>query len=310
VYDLQGRASQIAVGALLETISIAASGEGMTAEIIRRPDTPETAPQFDVRLVNADGLARDPLHPFIKERVTQRRPFSTVPLSLADKKRLEAALPPGYSLLWIEGDASRKRMAKLLFLNAHIRLTIPEAYRVHKDIIQWNARFSDDRIPDQAVGLDPVALKLMRWAMVSWERVRFLNRYLAGTWMPRLQLDYLPGLKCAAHFMLVADKKPPGLDDYLAGGRALQRFWLACASVGLQFQPEMTPLIFSDYVTKGIEFTGDAKARDNALGLRDALLGMVGDESLLERSVFMGRVGYGKEPGARSLRLPLKKLYK
>ncbi len=310
VYDLQGHASQIAVGALLETISIAASGEGMTAEIIRRPDTPETAPRFDVRLVNADDPVRDPLHPFIKERVTQRRPFSSDPLTLADKQRLEAALPPGYRLLWIEGDAPRKRMAKLLFLNAHIRLTIPEAYRVHKDIIQWNAQFSEDRIPDQAVGLDPVALKLMKWAMKSWDRVRFLNRYLAGTWMPRIQLDYLPGLKCAAHFLLVGETKPEGIDDYLAAGRSLQRFWLACTSVGLQFQPEMTPLIFSGYVAGGIEFTRNAEARDNAGRLRDELQRLVGGRDVLERGVFLGRIGYGAAPKSRSLRFPLSRLIK
>ena len=50
VYDLDGTSSQIAVGALLETIAIAASAEGMRAEFSRRPDTPETALLIDVHL--------------------------------------------------------------------------------------------------------------------------------------------------------------------------------------------------------------------------------------------------------------------
>lgn len=69
-------------------------------------------------------------------------------------------------------------MARLLFANAEIRLTTPEAYEVHKSIIEWNAQISGDRIPDRAVDLDPVALRAMRWAMHSRERVKFLN-----TWM-------------------------------------------------------------------------------------------------------------------------------
>lgn len=310
VYDLRGRASQIAVGALLENIAVAASAQGLRAEMERLPDSAEEAPQIDVQLVADESLKTDPLYPFIKARVTQRRPLATEPLTDADRMRVEQSLPEGYSLVWIEGEANRERMAKLLFLNAHIRLTIPEAYRVHKEIIEWNASQSVDRIPDQAVGLDPVALKAMRWAMGSWGRVQFLNKYLAGTLMPRIQMDYLPGRKCAAHFLLVADGKPVDIDDYFAGGRALQRFWLACTSAGLQFQPEMTPLIFSGYVAQGIHFTDDVTAQGNARRLRDQLQGMVGGEAVLERGVFMGRVGYGAAPKARSLRLALDRLKK
>lgn len=310
VYDLQGRASQIAVGALLETIAIAATRHGRDAVIERKPDGPDTASEINVLLRARESSEGDSLAPFIEGRVTQRRAFSAQALSDKDRARLEQALPEGFSVVWIEGTDKRRAMAKLLFLNAHIRLTIPEAYRVHKRIIQWGARFSEDRIPDQAVGLDPVALKLMRWAMGSWERVKFLNRYLAGTWMPRIQLDLVPGLKCAAHFMLVADGRPAGIDEYLAAGRALQRFWLTCTSLGMQFQPEMTPLIFSGYVAEGVAFTSDAKAKANAARLREQLQALVGGSQVLERGVFMGRIGYGLPPAARSIRLSLGKLTK
>ncbi len=307
VYDLEGRASQIALGALLETIAVAATGDGLRAEFLRRADTPEIAPQIEVELVPHPAGSRDALYDFIKERVTQRRALSTESLSLGDKQRLEACLPDGFGVEWIESGENKKRMARLLFLNAKIRLTIPEAYRVHKRIIEWNTRYSEDRIPDQAVGLDPVALKLMRWAMQSWKRVRFLNRYLAGTWMPRIQLDFVPGLRCAAHFLLVAEKRAERIDDYLTAGRALQRFWLTVTRLGLQFQPEMTPLIFSGYVGNGTEFTRDVRARDDAAHLKKRLEALVGAENLA-RGAFLGRIGYGGYPLARSLRFPLARL--
>ncbi len=309
VYDLQGRASQIALGALLETIAVAASGEGMRAEFQHCPDTQETAPQIEVELVPDSSISRDALCGFIKERVTQRRALSTEPLATVDKQRLQASLPDGFRVQWIEGGENKKRMANLLFLNAKIRLTIPEAYRVHKEIIEWNARYSEDRIPDQAVGLDPVALKLMRWALHSWKRVSFLNRYLAGTWMPRIQLDLVPGLRCAAHFVLVADNPPERIGDYLAAGRALQRFWLTCASCGLQFQPEMTPLIFSGYLGDGIQFTRERAAQKDAEVLKQRLESLAGPD-VVEHGVFMGRVGYGAAPSSRSIRLPLTQLNK
>jgi len=34
------------------------------------------------------------------------------------------------------------------------------------------------------VGLDAINLNAMRWAMQSWERVAFVNRYFAGTVLP------------------------------------------------------------------------------------------------------------------------------
>ena len=75
VYDLDGRASQIAVGALLETIAIAASAEGLEARFTRRVDAPEEKPLIDVYLQKAADPGAHKLLPFVKARVTQRRPF-------------------------------------------------------------------------------------------------------------------------------------------------------------------------------------------------------------------------------------------
>jgi hypothetical protein len=310
VYDLEGRASQIAVGALLENIRVAATGEGMGAAFSIREDAPESAPLIDVHLTaptQEGAVQQDALLPFIRNRVTQRRPLSTAPLRPRDRTRLEAAVGPGYRVLWLDQPTQIRDMARLLFRNAHIRLTIPEAYKVHKRIIEWDARFSEDRIPDQAVGLDAANLKTMRWAMQSWDRVVFLNRYFAGTVLPRIILDLLPGRRCAAHFFIVADKAPASLSDYLEGGRAMQRLWLTAASLGVQYQPEMTPLIFSNYVRQGRQFTQDRTALQTAEDLKDQLETLIGSEALAS-TVFMGRVGYGPEPTSRSMRLALDKL--
>lgn len=312
VYDLDGQASQIAVGALLQNIRIAASGEGMDAKFSIRENTPEPTPLIDVRLVNIspdEPLQQNQLLSFIRSRVTQRRPFSTRPLRPVDRKRLEEAVSAGYRVVWLDQPAQKRDMARLLFRNAHIRLTIPEAYEVHRRIIEWDSRFSKDRIPDQAVGLDTLNLKTMRWAMQSWDRIVFLNRYFAGTILPRIMLDLLPGRRCAAHFFIVADKEPTSLPDYLEGGMAMQRFWLTAASLGLQYQPEMTPLIFSNYVRGGRRFTKDSTALKTAETLKDQLSNLIG-EQVLASTVFMGRIGYGKYPSSRSERLPLEQLMK
>ena len=73
VYDFDGHPSQVALGALLETIAIAASGLGSRAVISRREAYPETTPTFDIRLEPAPGITADPLIPYITQRSVQRR---------------------------------------------------------------------------------------------------------------------------------------------------------------------------------------------------------------------------------------------
>lgn len=306
VYDLDGHASQLAVGALLETLAISATGEGRQARISRRPDTPDDHLLIDVRFEPA-APAPDPLFSSIEKRVVQRRPMSIRPLTLAQRQVLESALPAGYRVLWFEALAERWRVARLLFDNAKIRLTIPEAFEVHRSVIEWGARFSEDRIPDQAVGADPLTTRLMRWAMADWRRITLLNRWFLGDLPPRIQLDLLPGLACAAHFTLLAPTALHAVDDYLDAGRAMQRFWLTAASQGLYVQPEMTPVIFSRYHRHRLRFTGVAQAAAKVENLNRRVAEMLAGESV-DRLFFMGRVGDGPAPRARSVRRPLEQL--
>lgn len=306
VYDLDGRPSQISIGALLETISIAASAHCLTAHVDRRLDFPDTTPTFDVRFAVDDSLRRDPLIDSIKMRSVQRRPMSTRALTAQERAALEASLGSDYWVSWIESVRDRFRVALLMFDNAKLRLTMPEAYRVHREVIQWNARFSEDRVPDQALGIDPLTARLMRFVLASWQRVEFFNRYLAGTWVPRIQMDFIPGLACAAHLVIKAHRRPSTVDDFVAAGRAIQRFWLTATRLGLFQQPEMTPLIFGAYVRNGVAFTQRAELQTRARALAAATRDVVGSD--VDCAVWMGRIGAGPAPTARSTRRALEQL--
>jgi hypothetical protein len=336
VYDLRGHASLIALGALLETIAIAASTQGLRAaftplaadedHLDPRPAQPAdssagVSPATSGRYRFAAAFSpfpsgdvdakshSDPLASFIEKRVTQRRPLSTRRITPQQQQTLSAALPPGFRVEFRPSIVDRFRLARLLFRSAHIRLTTREAYETHRVVIQWGARFSEDRIPDQAVGVDPLTRRLMRWVMGSWGRVQFLNRFLAGTIAPRVQLDFMPALRCAGHFFLIAENPPSSSDDFVAAGRALQRYWLTATSLGLLAQPEMTPLIFAQYTKAGVRFTQSQQALDRAARITGQLDDLLGRE-VCQRTVFMGRIGFGRNPVSRSLRLPVERLMK
>lgn len=307
VYDLDGHSSQIAIGALIETAAIAASHHGMRLEAQRRRESPDARPVFDLAFIADPTLSPDPLFESITVRSVQRRPLRTRPLTATEKEALEKSVGTGHSIHWLEGFGTRLKTAVFLFQAAKLRYITQEAYEVHKDIIEWGAQFSDERVPDQSLGADRFSLLLMRHVMKSWRRVEFFNRFFAGTWLPRIQLDFIPGLACGAHFLLLANSPARTIDDYLAAGRAVQRFWLTASQLGLKLQPEVTPLIFSRYARDKIGFSAQPGTQEMANRLDLRLAARVGPQTR-DRALFMGRLGAGRAPVSRSRRRSLDRL--
>ena len=304
LYDFDGRASQIAHGALLETMRIAATGFGFASRWTLRPGSPDTAPIYDVVLEPAATIAADPLIPSIRKRAVQRRMMRLTPLSDTERRALLDAVGPDYSVRLFESIGDRLKVARLLWDNARLRLTCPEAYEVHRSVIEWNARFSIDRIPDQAVGVDPLTARLMHWVMESWERVDFFNRYLGGTVAPRIQLDFLPAIGCAAHLLLLPRRPLESIEDHVRAGEVMQRLWLTVTSLGLNLQPEMTPVIFRWYVRRGRSISAAPGIDSGAARLAANFESIAGVDAAAPFAFFC-RVGAGNSPWARSLRREL-----
>ena len=306
VYDLDGWGSHLSHGALLETLALAATRFSMRARIAPVDRITEQHFIYRVTLDSDPSCHEHSLVRHIEHRTVQRRPMRTRPLLPSQRSALEQAAAP-YTVVWLESVRHRCRMAHLLFRNAHIRLTIPEAYAVHKAVIAWNAETSEDRLPDAALGADPVLLSMMRWAMVSWRRVSFLNRYAAGTFMPRLALDLWPAIACSAHFALIAPHQSQVMEHRINAGRSVQRFWLTATELELQLQPAFTPLVFARYARERRRFSvadqAHSTARETARAL-DELLG----SGTAGKAVFLGRIGPQRPAKGRSRRLSLKRL--
>jgi hypothetical protein len=291
---------------LLETIALAATRFGAKADIAMASADSSGHIVYRVRLVPTPNVVEDPLVPSITERVVQRRPLSPKALSAGDKAALESALAP-YRIVWMDDLGKRWQMAALNAFSAHIRLTIPEAFAVHKATIEWDVTTSENKMPSPSLGAPWFFEPVMRSAMGSWKKVDFLNRYLGGTIMPRILLDWIPGLLCSAHFALIGKTPPQSPDDFVAGGRAAQRFWLTGTKLGFQTQPLYTPLVFANYARQQRDFTGVAAAKARAKEIAGRLEGIFGADAA-RCIVFLGRIGPTRPVKGRSLRLPLSRL--
>ena len=310
VYDLQGHATWLAVGCLLEAISIAAAEEGMIADFTPVDCSVEQEIRIKAKLLHKTDIVKDSLFNQITRRCVQRKPMGTKPLSNDEKVQFEQSIPEGYSVIWLEGKDIKQQVAKFMFGNADTRYSMKEGYEVHSKIIDWRPQyrqFSPDMIPPLALGLDWLNIALTKWSLKSWSRFHFLEKYLAGTVLPRLLMDYRTSIKCSAHFVIVANEPPKTHLDYHNAGRAVMRFWLTASKLNLGFQPEQTPVIFSEYLRNDIKFSTNPYTMRKAEMMDREFQRLIG-ESNVTRSIYMGRIGRSELPSSRSIRKPLAEL--
>ena len=305
VYDRGGQPSRIAIGAMLETLRIAAAELGFFADVSVRPNRNDNAPILDVRLRPGEATRSPDLFAVIRTRSVQRRSLSMRPLSASERKTIEAAVSQAgdFQCHWIEGFRRKWALGRVLSLSTIIRLTMAEAHATHARVIEWGVSQSVDRIPAPAVGLDPVTTRLMRWVMASQRRALFIARYLGGTWAPRLQLDLMPALRCGGHLAITRpDSVVPGLLADLAVGAAVQRAWLAAEALGLRMQPEMAAPIFAGI---GRAESALSPGLDRSLVRLDRRLGAVlrdAQPAVSGSLVWVCRTGEGRQAVSRSVR--------
>lgn len=290
-----GQPTLLSAGMLLASLEIAASGFGQTMRwryAGKKGQTHEIEAQF------APGAKPDPLYSFLPLRSVDRRPYRLGKLGRGAKTLLTEALGSGLEITWHESLPARFGIARLNAAATDIRLRIPETYPVHKQIIDWRRRQSQTGIPSEALGLDKSSLAIMRWAMMSWPRMHRFNQ-LAGTLPGAIQMDYLPGIFCAAHFSV---RRRPGQpprpleEQLLEDGAQLQRFWLTATRLGLVMQPSLAPLAFAWLGESGEPFTSHRRMQAAAGRLARQCARLLPGGA--RETLFLGRIG---RPGKRRM---------
>jgi sulfur-carrier protein adenylyltransferase/sulfurtransferase len=308
VYEYRGaEPSILAAGMLLESIRIAASAFGRTMEW-HYAGREDMRYRIDVGFTPAAGLEPDPLYSWVPMRSVDRRRYRLRPLTVAQKADLEQSLGNELRVVWHEDLNSRWQLARLSAKATNIRLRIPEAFQVHRRAIDWDHALSTNGIPAKAVGLDPLTLKVMRWAMGDWSRMQSVNRLL-GTIGAQVQLDLLPGIASGAFFTIHLTGALPDSEErigfLLRSGERLQRFWLTATRLGLALQPECAVLAFAHYGHRSISFTKEPNMLKRATALARDFQAKFQKQP--EEILFIGRIGTPRSATIRnrSVRRPL-----
>ncbi|MGB3727345.1 MAG: thiamine biosynthesis protein ThiF, partial [Glaciecola sp.] len=309
IYDKLTTSSFLALGALFEYIDIAAAEFGYAATYTPvATDIPHKHIYY-VALSEQDTVKSD-LFDTLTTRTVQRKSMGTQALSVTEREQLMASLPDGFSVQLYESEAQRKAYAKLLFENSYTRYAMPEGYHTHAEAIDWRKGYeqlSPIKIPPKALGINPIMVALTKVALSSWGLFHVIEKYLFGLILPRYLMDYVAVVKSTAVFVLTCDKTPTTQQDTIDSGRAMVRFWLMANKLGLGFQPQYTPVLFAEYLRANLSFTSSKRALKRAKKINATFKQLAGDD-VVERSVFMGRLGRTPAVNSRSTRLTVAEL--
>ena len=110
----------------------------------------------------------------------------------------------------------RWSVAKLLWASAYIRLTCPEGlWEVHRKSSSGARDLARTAFRSRLLVSILQPRSSCAGSAGSWSRVEFFNRYLLGTVAPRIQLDLIPAIACAAHLLIRPEVPLQGIEGHV-----------------------------------------------------------------------------------------------
>lgn len=317
VYTLLPYPSLLAVGMFLENARIVAESfhqdlrwswsGNMSEKILVRTQPVDSNTPLEAIPQTGANLAE-----MIEKRAVNRFPYKMTALQPHVKECLEEALQnrqSGIVIQWFDSLGKKWDLAKFMVQIAEMRLHLPEAYPIHHRIIDWSETDSADKIPYRALGVNKLSSRLIKWGLDNAKRSSMLEKIPFANLPIEIEMDFLPGLFCAAHYIIsFQGPQIPRLKDYISAGQDIQHFWLKLTSLGLVMQPCYTPIMFSHYVEKKMEVANREVDKKRIENLSAAFQKRIlGEKSIkLEHAIFTGRVGYPLFiPRYRSVRKPI-----
>lgn len=257
-FNFQDIASAISCGAVIENITLAASCLGLKTRVIPflKNSNRHGGGMADL-FFERTGCMGDPLAAHIWSRKTNRKLFKSKTMSdtVLSYLRHAAMEIPGIDIHFITDSSDLKRLAKLVYRADSIRTEHMGLHRHLMDMIRFSvseANLTRNGFYIKNLEAGPAGelfLKLTRkWAVMKWANRLGLGKMVA--------LNAYNGILHSSGAALITCS---GMDmeDFVRGGRALERFWLALTRMGYQVQPmtAITLFFLRQHIEGDVHFT-------------------------------------------------------
>jgi len=303
LYNYKQRGSYIALGALVETIKIAASKENYHVTFSFFPERTDTNLVVSC-IFESSSKEEDSLYPAIKKRSTNRKSYKKRNVDQVILKKLKSLENTVQSekeinIFFVEDEKKKKNIAKALSINDWLLFN---NYAVHQALfpyIIWNKE--EEKEKRSGLYIDtfelPVPIKMLFRLFAYWNFAKILGKIGWGSVVAK-QNSNLYASTGALGIITISDTSPL---SFVSAGRVFQRLWLSAVVYNLHIQPVVGVLYLNQRIEEedsSLPFSITEKLKiQNAISKIKVISG-VGNGIL----VMLFRIGYGKAASATSSR--------
>lgn len=238
-YNFDQKGSYIAHGTLIENISIIALKYGYLANVEIFPDK-NNADIIAIVTLDKTGPKKDSLFDFIINRATNRRIYQKTPLKPEHKEeilKIQQEVDNGGKIKLIEDIKEIEKVAWALGLHERLIFENKMIHDIVFSSILWSEKenaekrkglYIKTKFPDMPSFMLPV-MKIFG----NWMFVNIVNKLGLAKKIQKQSAESC--ISSSALCAILVDGETN--EDYLNGGRLLQRIWLTITKLGLSLQP-------------------------------------------------------------------------
>ncbi len=304
LYNVKNIASYIALGAMIENMTITAKSLGYEVSVKLFPEGENSSIVAILSFIKGQKIS-DSLLPFIDKRCVNRKKFKPTPLDRHTRESLFEATAKfkGAELYMVEDDEKKKLLAKILSVNDRILFENKNLHDFLFKHLHWSKKkveLSRDGMSIESLELGALQSMMFRF-LSSWNVVKFLNILGFSRVVPAQSYKLCRG--SSALCVLIMTGK--GLfDSFVDGGRVFQRIWLTATSLGLALHP-MTGVTFLIQRLRMTDKTELTIAHQRLLTELEKQLWEIFPVNKEQSMIMAFRLGYADPPSDKSLRLSI-----
>lgn len=303
-YNFDQKGSYIAHGALIENISIVALKYGYLANVEIFPDKDNVNIIAIVTLDKAEPR-KDQLFDFIISRATNRRTYQKTPLKSEYREEIlktHREVDRGGKIKLVEDIKEIEKVAWALGLHERLIFENKMIHGIVFSSILWSEKentkkrkglYIKTKFPDM-----PSFMLPMMKIFGNWLFVNIVNKLGLAKKIQKQSAESC--ISSSALCAILVDGETN--EDYLKGGRLLQRIWLTITKLGLSLQP-MTGIPYLARRILAGDPSGFSPEQVELIKQANEEINSVFNEN--GKTVLMiFRIGYDPKPPVKTLKLP------
>ncbi|WP_316820615.1 Rv1355c family protein [Pedobacter gandavensis] len=302
----------VGFGLTLESIRLKADSLNLQVHEQLFPDSqvPELIAVLQFSQVS-NGHQKDGLADFTGLRNTNRnqpKEIRSIPAEALAEIKAETEQIDGAKIYFIEDKNDILQVANIMGEADKLRLYTPTG---HHELFNLELRFTKEDSERTGDGLDLESFGLTAGEAIGMRIAKdpkvldLLKSWKMGTGLERLSKK--SGLASSA----IALVTMPGYtsDDFIRGGKAVERMWLTANRAGVSVHPMTASILHFNILKYGDGLNQDLYLKDKFSELNEIFYNSFSAVNQQEVSVFLCRLFYAEEAATPSKRLPIDKIF-